>query len=101
MMRAYPSGMRVDSSNLDPSFHWRQGIQVVALNWQNCDKGMMLNSGMFAGTKGWVLKPPEYRGTAWLPKDPSSRGLGGISASYRRTLNLSIEVYAAQALPLP
>src|SRR5262245_32388569 len=74
LMRTYPSGIRVNSSNLDPSFNWRQGVQVVALNWQNCDKGMMLNRGMFAGTNGWVLKPPEYRGTAWLAKNPPLEG---------------------------
>lgn len=101
LMRAYPSGIRVDSSNLDPSFIWRQGVQVVALNWQNCDKGMMLNSAMFAGSKGWVSKPPEYRGTPWLAKNSSSEGVDGTSASHRRTLDLSIEVYAGQDLPLP
>ncbi|EFR02177.1 1-phosphatidylinositol-4,5-bisphosphate phosphodiesterase 1 [Nannizzia gypsea CBS 118893] len=86
MMRTYPSGMRVDSSNLDPSFAWRQGIQVVALNWQNCDKGMMLNKGMFAGSGGWVLKPSEYRGSAGVQ----------ASMSVRRNVILSIEIYAGQ-----
>lgn len=57
LMRAYPSGLRIKSSNLDPVVFWRKGIQVVALNWQNWDEGMMLNEGMFAGTKGYVLKP--------------------------------------------
>ncbi|KAK4179789.1 PLC-like phosphodiesterase [Triangularia setosa] len=57
LMRAYPSGLRIRSSNLDPAVFWRKGIQVVALNWQNWDEGMMLNEGMFAGTEGYVLKP--------------------------------------------
>jgi phosphatidylinositol-specific phospholipase C-like protein len=57
MMRAYPSGLRIRSSNLDPAPFWRKGIQVVALNWQRWDEGMMLNEGMFAGTHGYVLKP--------------------------------------------
>lgn len=57
LMRAYPSGMRILSSNLDPAVFWRKGIQIVALNWQNWDEGMMLNEGMFAGTGGYVLKP--------------------------------------------
>jgi hypothetical protein len=57
LMRAYPSGLRIRSSNLDPSLFWRKGIQIVALNWQNWDEGMMLNEGMFAGTGGYVLKP--------------------------------------------
>lgn len=41
MMRAYPSGLRIGSSNLDPAGFWRKGIQIVALNWQNWDEGMM------------------------------------------------------------
>ena len=57
LMRTYPHGLRIGSSNLDPAPNWRKGIQVVALNWQNWDEGMMLNEGMFAGTKGYVLKP--------------------------------------------
>ena len=56
---------------------------------------------MFAGTKGWVLKPPEYRGTAWFAKEPSLKGLDNIGDTHRRTLNLSVEVYAGQAIPLP
>ncbi|RSL46672.1 hypothetical protein CEP54_013742 [Fusarium duplospermum] len=57
-MRTYPSGARIDSSNMDPSNFWRKGIQMVALNWQTWDTGMVINSGMFADTQGWVLKPP-------------------------------------------
>lgn len=57
MMRTYPHGLRIGSSNLDPAPAWIKGVQVVALNWQNWDEGMMLNEGMFAGTKGYVLKP--------------------------------------------
>ncbi|EZG03058.1 hypothetical protein H106_06574 [Trichophyton rubrum CBS 735.88] len=110
MMRTYPSGMRVDSSNLDPSFAWRQGIQVAALNWQRYDKGMMLNKGMFAGSGGWVLKPSEYRGSAARSSSTSSSpqeqmaaavndgGPNGVQAStsVRRKVNLSIEIYAGQ-----
>ncbi|KAI9669023.1 MAG: hypothetical protein M1831_000615 [Alyxoria varia] len=60
-MRAYPKGIRVSSSNLNPLPFWRYGVQMVALNWQNEDKSVMLNEGMFTGTGGWVLKPPGYR----------------------------------------
>ena len=89
-MRAYPSGMRVTSSNVEPTFLWRQGIQMVALNWQRCDKGMMLNEGMFAGEAGWVLKPEGFR----------SKGKSVVDAR-QRSLTLTIEVFAAQQLPLP
>ena len=37
LMRAYPSGARLSSSNLDPTVFWRKGVQMVALNWQRFD----------------------------------------------------------------
>ncbi|KAK0381460.1 phosphatidylinositol-specific phospholipase C [Colletotrichum limetticola] len=99
LMRAYPSGLRIGSSNLDAAVFWRRGIQIVALNWQNWDEGMMLNEGMFAGTKGYVLKPEGYRclKTGSTP-DPSSPTTPQITY---KTLDLQIDVLAAQNLPLP
>ncbi|MBE3047072.1 phosphatidylinositol-specific phospholipase C domain-containing protein [Candidatus Bathyarchaeota archaeon] len=70
LMRTYPHGLRIGSSNLDPAPSWRKGIQVVALNWQNWDEGMMLNEGMFAGTNGWVLKP-EGKLAPWMSLEAS------------------------------
>jgi len=87
-MRAYPAGFRIDSSNLDPSGFWRKGVQMVALNWQNLDEGMMLNEAMFTGEQGWVLKPPGFR------SDPSEH------IEYK-TLDLKITVYAGQHIPMP
>lgn len=49
----------------------------------------MLNHGMFDGTNGWALKPNGYR---------SSEVTDTIA---RRSLELSIEVFAAQDLALP
>lgn len=69
LMRAYPSGLRIGSSNLDPVVFWRKGLQIVALNWQKWDQGMMLNEGMFAGTGGYVLKP---EGTGSFVPRPSN-----------------------------
>ncbi|KAL4882768.1 PLC-like phosphodiesterase [Aspergillus karnatakaensis] len=89
-MRVYPYGLRVNSSNLDPTFFWRRGAQIVALNWQNADKGMMLNQGMFAGEQGWILKPQGYRST-----EPEAAPIP------RHTVDLSIEVLAGQELALP
>jgi hypothetical protein len=89
-MRIYPYGLRVNSSNFDPTFFWRRGAQIVALNWQNADKGMMLNQGMFAGEQGWILKPQGYRST-----EPESAPI------IRKKVELSIEVLAGQQLALP
>ncbi len=99
-MRTYPYGLRVTSSNLDPTISWRHGVQIVALNWQSCDKGIMLNEGMFAATGGWVLKPESYRTHSHQPGpetalQPSSFHPRG------KSLDLDIEVFAAQDLPLP
>lgn len=89
-MRIYPFAFRVTSSNLDPSFYWRRGAQLVALNWQNLDKGMMLNQGMFSGTQGWELKPSGYRSS-----EPAS------DIIVRDKIDLTLEVFAAQDLSLP
>jgi Phosphatidylinositol-specific phospholipase C, Y domain len=95
-MRTYPKGLRVSSSNLDPSVFWRKGVQMVALNWQRWDAGMMLNEGMFAGSGGWMLKPQGYRSS-----DKSSSGTTQAQAIAHRTLNLVVTIYAGQDLPLP
>lgn len=90
-MRIYPKGLRVDSSNPDPAFHWRRGVQMVAMNWQKTDEGMMLNDAMFADTNGWVLKPAGY-----LAHDTVD-----YESIPKRTLNLRITILAGQYLPLP
>lgn len=99
LMRAFPSATRVSSSNLDPALFWRKGVQMVALNWQRWDAGMMLNEGMFGGGSGWVLKPQGYRASPSDDKRPSAENQ--TDAIPHRSLNLSIEVFAAQDLPLP
>ncbi|KAI0385221.1 PLC-like phosphodiesterase [Hypomontagnella monticulosa] len=92
-MRAYPKGLRFDSSNLDPSLFWRKGVQMVAMNWQSWDEGMMLNEAMFSGEHGWVLKPPGFRS-----EDPSMPPEDAIP---QHTLDLVIKVLAGQYIPLP
>jgi len=90
LMRAYPKGLRVSSSNLDPAPLWRQGVQMVALNWQYVNASNMLGMAMFEGTEGWVLKPSHYRNAEATSSVSSPRG----------TLNLTLELFAAQSLPL-
>ncbi len=90
-MRAYPKGLRLDSSNLNPAVFWRAGVQIVALNWQHWDAGMMQNEGMFAGTAGWLLKPEGYRST--------SAESNQKSAIPHHTLDISIEFLAGQDIP--
>ncbi|KUI64817.1 1-phosphatidylinositol 4,5-bisphosphate phosphodiesterase 1 [Cytospora mali] len=110
LMRAYPSGLRIGSSNLDPVSFWRKGIQIVALNWQKWDEGMMLNEGMFAGSGGYVLKPPGYRhpkpalpssGAEDNAKDKDNAHTQIQEHVQYRALDLEIKVFAAQNIPLP
>ena len=98
LMRAFPSGIRVSSSNLDPSVFWRKGVQIVALNWQRYDEGMMLNQGMFAGSGGWVLKPKGYRVKANKMEMGKESQANAIS---HRTVSLTVDVIAGQDIPLP
>ncbi|KAH8816775.1 PLC-like phosphodiesterase [Xylogone sp. PMI_703] len=91
-MRAYPAGFRIDSSNLDPSSFWRKGVQMVAMNWQKWDEGMMLNEGMFAGENGWVLKPRGYRSV-----DPATNEAEAIQ---HKTLDLRITILAGQDISI-
>ncbi|KAF1989829.1 PLC-like phosphodiesterase [Aulographum hederae CBS 113979] len=93
LMRVYPKGLRVRSSNLDPAVFWRRGVQIVALNWQKWDAGMMLNEAMFAGYAGVCPKPVGYRGV--------SKAMSQGEACRYGTLSLRIEVLAGQNLPLP
>ncbi|KAI0144351.1 PLC-like phosphodiesterase [Xylariaceae sp. FL1272] len=108
MMRTYPSGMRIGSSNLDPPVFWRKGVQIVALNWQKWDEGMMLNEAMFAGTGGYVLKPDGYRGQKVITITPENSTketpiIAPLSTPsiLHQTLTLRITALAAQDLPLP
>ncbi|RDA84205.1 hypothetical protein CP532_0255 [Ophiocordyceps camponoti-leonardi (nom. inval.)] len=83
LMRVYPSGLRIASSNVYPPVFWAAGAQIVALNWQQTDEGMMLNEGMFADSGG-------FRPRLTSPVTP-----------HRQTLFLTLTFLAAQAIPLP
>ena len=67
---------------------------MAALNWQDCDKGIMLNEGMFAGTGGFMLKPASYRSTSMGQQQSSPLPQPQI-------MDITVEVFAAQNLSLP
>lgn len=94
LMRTYPAGTRVDSSNMDPSQHWRRGVQYAALNWQTLDDGMMLNDAMFEGTRGYLLKPDGYRGRKPGPQPCPEAEIRDFT--YR---NFRVTFLAAQRVP--
>ncbi|XP_063976762.1 1-phosphatidylinositol 4,5-bisphosphate phosphodiesterase epsilon-1-like isoform X4 [Diachasmimorpha longicaudata] len=59
LIRTYPAGMRIDSSNFNPVIFWAFGIQMVALNYQTDDAALHLNAAMYEqnGQCGYVRKP--------------------------------------------
>ncbi|XP_055387765.1 1-phosphatidylinositol 4,5-bisphosphate phosphodiesterase epsilon-1-like [Condylostylus longicornis] len=59
LMRTYPAGLRIDSSNFNPVYFWAFGVQMVALNYQTDDPPMHINTAMFEenGCCGFVCKP--------------------------------------------
>ena len=76
LVRTYPKGTRVDSTNYNPLPMWRCGVQMVALNYQYPDVCIHLNQGFFRqnGGCGYVLKPAVMRrvdpGGGSTPFDP-------------------------------
>ena len=96
LMRVYPSGYRINSSNFDPNKFWRRGVQMVALNWQTYDLGVQMNDAMFASgldRTGYVLKPRELR--------QSVRDASGALTKEKKLVSLSIDMLSAQQLPRP
>lgn len=61
LMRVYPKGTRISSTNLKPTQYWGIGAQICALNWQHFGASNQLNHALFAGSDGYVLKPPGLR----------------------------------------
>lgn len=44
VVRIYPKGVRISSTNYDPHRYWSAGAQLVSLNWQTCGIGLSLSS---------------------------------------------------------
>ncbi|KAK0391553.1 hypothetical protein NLU13_1053 [Sarocladium strictum] len=61
LMRVFPKGTRISSTNLKPTQYWGIGAQICALNWQHFGASNQLNHALFAGSDGYVLKPPGLR----------------------------------------
>ncbi|KAG1897646.1 1-phosphatidylinositol-4,5-bisphosphate phosphodiesterase 1 [Suillus fuscotomentosus] len=91
LVRIYPKGLRVNSSNYLPHRYWAAGAQLVAINWQTFDLGYMINHAMFQrnGRAGYVLKPLALR---IHDKELLSR---------HTQHSLDIVVISAQQLPRP
>lgn len=104
LMRVYPSGWRVQSSNPDPLLFWRRGVQMMALNWQTYDLPMQMNEAMFASGSdklGYVLKPRELRESLSIQEEISEPSIHGLGKIQKKLIRFSIGVISAQQLPQP
>ncbi|XP_065880106.1 phosphoinositide phospholipase C 6-like [Euphorbia lathyris] len=59
ILRVYPGGTRLNSSNYKPMVAWMHGAQMVAFNMQGYGRSLWLMHGMFRanGGCGYVKKP--------------------------------------------
>lgn len=111
LVRVYPKGTRVDSSNFVPHKYWACGCQLVTVNWQTVgecliqshlgilfttsgllDLGFSMVQAFYArnGRAGYILKPEALR----IRNHPV--------LSYKPTKHkLVIRVISAQQLPRP
>ncbi|KAJ7224502.1 PLC-like phosphodiesterase [Mycena pura] len=91
VVRIYPKGTRVSSTNYEPLQYWAAGCQLVALNIQTMDRGYRINQGMFmrCGRQGYVLKPPALR-------DPTFQEIRKYTQHF-----FDVTIISAQQLPLP
>lgn len=104
LMRVYPDGTRLTSSNFDPLAYWRRGVQMAALNWQTFDMGMQVNQAMFEGgtdSSGYVLKPQELRDIQVYPKDDTVGAAIAEGKKERTVVSFGIDVVSAQQLMRP
>ncbi|KAF5551139.1 hypothetical protein FPHYL_9189 [Fusarium phyllophilum] len=88
LMRVFPKGTRISSTNLKPVPYWGIGAQICALNLQNFGTSNQLNEALFSGTDGYVLKPAALR----------AGGNGRLSTG--RSKRLRLHVAGATDVPL-
>ena len=105
LMRVYPKGSRLDSSNFDPLQAWRRGVEMAALNWQTYDVPQQVNEAMFAAGSdrlGYVLKPEELRHPKHLPiADTIPDGREKKEKKDKKVVKFTVEILAAHRLPRP
>ncbi|KAJ0170025.1 hypothetical protein K1T71_014631 [Dendrolimus kikuchii] len=87
LVRTYPAGLRIDSSNFDPVVFWSCGVQLVALNYQTEDPAMAINAAMFesGGCLGYVRKPTvmwDPNHIAYRRFNPMEKEFDGIHAAH-------------------
>eukprot|EP00092_Neocalanus_flemingeri_P024885 GFUD01026985.1.p1 GENE.GFUD01026985.1~~GFUD01026985.1.p1 ORF type:complete len:650 (+),score=151.93 GFUD01026985.1:38-1951(+) len=98
LSRIYPKGTRLFSSNLDPLPMWAAGCQMVALNFQECDRTNMFNRAKFLqnGNCGFVLKP-SFLSNPDIYSLQNTEKLGQLPG--RKETKLTLKLISGQHLP--
>ncbi|RAL36923.1 hypothetical protein DM860_003845 [Cuscuta australis] len=93
LLRIYPKGIRINSSNYNPLIGWTHGAQMVAFNMQGHGRSLWLMQGMFRanGGCGYVKKP-----AILLESDNSYDLLVNKNVSSRVKTTLKVTVYMGE-----
>lgn len=92
LLRVYPKGTRVDSSNYNPMIGWTHGAQMVAFNMQGYGRSLWLMQGMFRANGGCgYVKKPEF-----LLKCGPNNEVFNPAASLPVKTTLKVKVYMGE-----
>ncbi|KAI0989877.1 hypothetical protein GJ496_006971 [Pomphorhynchus laevis] len=97
LIRTYPSGYRIDSSNYNPINFWCCGIQLAATNYQTLDLGQLLNLAFFEQNArcGYVLKPR----VMWDSNHPMYREFNPYMSDHDfRSTDFHVQIISGQYL---
>ncbi|SMN18896.1 similar to Saccharomyces cerevisiae YPL268W PLC1 Phospholipase C [Maudiozyma saulgeensis] len=107
LMRLYPHVFRYKSTNFDPIYYWKLGIQMVATNWQTNDLGQQINLAMFQLTNqkneiahsGYVLKPLSLRSKVGKVNELISMYKKLRDENLSQPTEVKIKILSGQLLP--
>ncbi|XP_038894759.1 phosphoinositide phospholipase C 2-like [Benincasa hispida] len=92
LLRVYPKGLRLDSSNYNPMLGWTHGAQMVAFNMQGYGKYLWIMEGMFKGNDGCgYIKKPDF-----LLTNPDHKTSNSRSTSSTMIKRLKVKVYMGE-----
>lgn len=88
ILRVYPKGTRIDSSNYNPLIGWTHGAQMVAFNMQGHGRSLWLMQGMFRANGGCgYVKKPDFL----LKTDPPNEVFDPkVKLSVKKTLKVTV-----------
>ncbi|KAK7387459.1 hypothetical protein VNO78_28280 [Psophocarpus tetragonolobus] len=92
ILRVYPKGTRITSTNYNPLIGWMHGAQMVAFNMQGYGRSLWLMQGMFKanGGCGYVKKPD------FLLKDGPNNEAFDPNAHLRPKITLKVTIYMGE-----